>query len=466
MTALTFFGAAGTVTGSRFILEHKGKKLLIDCGLFQGLKENRLKNWEPFPVAPAGIDRVLLTHAHIDHSGYIPRLCRDGFSGPIHCTHATSELSAILLRDSAHLQEEDAFWANKKGFTKHEPALPLYTSDDAERSLDLFAPAHYGEDIYDDTDIRIKFRDSGHILGSAFIDLKTTQGHTGRKMLFSGDLGRPDIPILKDPVQVYNVDYLILESTYGNRLHDEGSPPERLARIINESIDRGGVLVIPSFAVGRTQTLLYVIRELEEQGKIPSVPVFLDSPMALEAIEVFERRIDDQDLTSRVQTLKGKNIFHPRRLQPCRTQTESKTINNVKDQAIIISSSGMGTGGRILHHLAHRLPYPANTILFIGYQAEGTRGKSILSGNPTVKIHGTLIPIKAHIENFTGYSGHADYNEILAWLMGFNRPPEKTFIVHGEPDAASALTEKIRGMFGWDVVIPGYGDRFELDMGG
>ena len=466
MTALTFFGATGTVTGSRFLVEHRDEKLLIDCGLFQGTKANRLRNRDPFQSPPVEIDRVLLTHAHIDHSGYLPRLCREGFKGPVHSTHSTADLCEILLRDSAHLQEEDAFWANKKGFTKHEPALPLYTAGDAEQAIGLFAPVHYGENLYTDGGMRVKFRDSGHILGSSFIDMKTTTGNGARKLLFSGDLGRPDIPILKDPVQVYDVDYLVLESTYGNRLHDDCSPSDELARVITESMDRGGVLIIPSFAVGRAQTLLYVIRELEDAGKIPSVPVFLDSPMAIEAMEVFEQRISDQDLTSRLETIRGKRAFHPRGLNLCKTRTESKTINAVDSRAIIISSSGMATGGRILHHLLHRLPDEANTILFIGYQAEGTRGKTIIEGSPTVKIHGSRVPVNAHIENFSGYSGHADYNEILAWLMGFNRPPEKTFLVHGEPDAASGLADRIRERFGWEVVIPGFGERFELDMGG
>ncbi len=464
MARITFYGATGTVTGSRHLLELNGHQYLIDCGLFQGKKENRLKNWEPFPVSPGEIERVFLTHAHIDHTGYLPRFCKDGFIGQVHCTPPTHQLSEIMLKDSAHLQEEDARWANKKGFSKHKPALPLYTVDDAEAALQLFAPIEYGDELFLDDTTRVKFKDAGHILGSAFLDIKTRIGRHPRKILFSGDIGRPARPILRDPVQAFNVDYLVLESTYGNRLHEENHPDDDLARIINESVERGGVLLIPAFAVGRTQTLLYVIRELEEQGKIPTLPIYVDSPMAIDATHIFEQRAADENLTSRILLLEGVKIFHPKRLHICKSRHESKAINKITNRAIIISASGMATGGRILHHLVQRLPEERNTILFIGYQAEGTRGRTILEGHPTVKIHGEHIPVNARIETMTGYSGHADYREILAWLMGFNRPPEKTFIVHGEPDASAALAEKIREQFGWDVVVPQFGESYELDL--
>jgi metallo-beta-lactamase family protein len=464
MAKLTFYGATGTTTGSRFLLELGERKILIDCGMFQGPKANRLKNWDKFPVPPAEIDRILLTHAHIDHTGYLPRLCRQGFSGPVHCTDATHDLCEILLKDSAHLHEEDAYWANKKGYSRHKPAQPLYTVKDAEKSLSLFAPLHYGEGLYIDDTARVKFKDAGHILGSALIDIKTGDNRRGRKILFSGDIGRPDKQLLKDPVQVFSVDYLILESTYGDRLHDEASPVDELARVINESVERGGVLVIPSFAVGRTQTLLYLIRELEEQDKIPSLPVYVDSPMAIDTTDIFRKRISDFDIASRVLTLKGVEIFRPRQLHLCETREQSKAINERQSQAIIISSSGMVTGGRVLHHMVQRLPHPENTILFIGYQASGTRGRSILERQPSVKIHGRQIPIKAGVEKISGFSGHADYNEILAWLLGFDRPPEKTFIVHGEPESSTALAEKIREKLGWEVVIPDFGQTFEIEL--
>jgi len=464
MAQLTFLGANGTVTGSRFLLDAEKIKLLIDCGLFQGLKQDRLKNWEPFPVPPAEIDRVLLTHAHLDHSGYLPRFIKQGFAGKVHCTWSTFDLCKLMLRDSGHLQEEDAYWANKKKFSKHEPALPLYTVEDAENSLKYFDPVFYGQDLFVTDSLRVEFRDAGHILGSSFVDIKNTANNRIRKILFSGDLGRPSRPILRNPVQVFEVDYLVLESTYGDRLHDPKPPEEELARVINESVKRGGSLVIPSFAVGRTQELLFCIRELEEQGKILSLPVFVDSPMAIDATMVFEKRKGDYDLESRVLELEGKNILKTRQMKFCRSTEESKQLDEQKNPGIIISASGMVEGGRILHHLAHRLPHPQNTVLFIGFQAAGTRGRTIVEGKPTVKIHGQQIPIRAKIENISGFSAHADYNETLAWLMGFNRPPLKTFIVHGEPEAAKALAEKIKNRFGWDVIIPKFKESFEIDF--
>lgn len=418
MPRLIFLGATGTVTGSRFVLETEERRLLIDCGMFQGLKKNRLKNWDPFPIPPSEIDRVFLTHAHIDHSGYLPRFCKDGFTGKIHCTYATHDLCEIMLRDSGHIQEEDAYWANKKGFSKHRPARPLYTVEDAEKALSHFEPLYYGQDLFVTDGLRVKFRDAGHILGSSFVDVKTMRENQTRRILFSGDVGRPARPILRDPVQVFEVDYLVLESTYGNRLHDQNSPQEELARVINESTERGGVLVIPAFAVGRTQELLFNIRELEEQERIPSLTVFVDSPMAIDVTSVFERSKADYCLSARTQALNGKRILRPKQIQFSRTREQSQAINNETNHAIVISASGMVTGGRILHHLKYRLPNPNDTILFIGYQAEGTRGRTILEGEPEVKIHGKQIPIRAKIENISGFSAHADYNEILAWLMG------------------------------------------------
>jgi metallo-beta-lactamase family protein len=368
------------------------------------------------------------------------------------------------LRDSAHLQEEDAYWANKKGFSKHKPALPLYTAGDAQEALGQFSPLYYGEDFFVGDNIRIKFKDAGHILGSAFVEFKANHGRDSSKILFSGDLGRTERPILREPVQVYNVDYLILESTYGDRLHEEISPAEELRSIIGESIDRGGVLVVPSFSVGRAQTLLYLIRELEEQEQIPSLPIYVDSPMAIDATDIFEKRISDQDLMSRILTLKGKEIFRPKQLHLCKSRDQSKAINKQKSPAIIVSASGMATGGRILHHLRQRLPFPENTILFIGYQAIGTRGRTILEGKSEVKIHGESVPIRSKIESISGFSGHADYNEILAWLMGFNKPPEVTYIVHGEPEASISLADRIRERFGWNVEIPDFGESFEIAL--
>lgn len=464
MASLTFWGAVDTVTGSRFLLEIDGKKNLIDCGLFQGPKKNRLRNWEPFPVDPKEVERVLLTHAHIDHSGYLPRFCRDNFKGKIHSTHATRDLCDIMLRDSAHIQEEDARWANKKGFSKHKPALPLYTLENAEHALSHFAPYHYGEDFYLSDSIRVKFKDAGHILGSAFIDIKRVNGKSSRKILFSGDFGRPDRPVLREPDQVYNVDYLIIESTYGDRLHEDVDPYEQLTQVINETVKRRGVIVIPAFSVGRTQTLLFALRELEEEGKIPTLPIYMDSPMAIATTKVFEEQVTGLNLSARKLILEGKSIFKPKYLHVCESVNDSKAINQVSEKAIIISASGMATAGRILHHLTARLPERQNTILLIGYQAQGTRGRALLEGNPTVKIHGKEVSVRAKVENISGFSGHGDYGVILAWLMAFNKPPETTFIVHGEEIASQALANRIKGKFGWNVVIPKFSEKFKLEF--
>jgi len=464
MATLTFWGATGTTTGSRFILEVNGSKFLIECGMFQGSKENRLRNWDRFPVKPSTIDRVFFTHAHFDHTGYFPKFCREGFRGLAHCTYATHELCKLLFLDSAHIQEEDARWANKKGFSKHKPAKPLYTTADAERSLDHLSPLQYGEDLYLGNDLRIKIKDAGHILGSGLVDIKTGSGKESKKIVFSGDLGRPSRRFLRDPTQVFNVDYLVVESTYGNRLHDRKSPIEELVRVINESVERGGALIIPSFAIGRTQNLLYVIRELEECGRIPSLPVYIDSPMAIDATEIFENRISDMNIASRLARLNGVNILRPKNLHICESRTDSKEINNIKKEAIIIAASGMVTGGRILHHMVHRLPDEKNTVLFIGYQARGTRGRTIVEGSETVKIHGRQIPIAASVESISGFSGHADYNEILAWLTGFNKPPRMTFVVHGEQESSQALADHIKSRLGWDVAIPEFGQSFDIDL--
>ncbi|MDP8220930.1 MAG: MBL fold metallo-hydrolase [Candidatus Stygibacter frigidus] len=463
MAKITFHGATGTVTGSRFQLEIDDKNIMVDCGMFQGMKENRRKNWEPFPVPPASFDHIFITHSHIDHCGFLPRFVKEGFHGRIISSKATADLCEVVLRDSAHLQEEDAKWANKKGFSKHSPAEPLYNGEDAEKTIPLFKPVFYG-DIYQLSDnTRVKFHDSGHILGASLIDFKTTKNNTSRKILFSGDLGRPEIPVLNDPDQVYNVDYLILESTYGNRTHSDVDAAADLERVINESHQRGGVLVIPAFSVGRTQTLLYLIRELEEDGKIPKMPVYVDSPMAIEALQIFNNHIQDFDLFARMQKMQGKDIFRTADLHICRSKEESISINDVKSNAIIISASGMVSGGRILHHLARTLPDSKNTVLLIGYQAEGTRGRTLQEKKETVTIHGKHVPITAKVEMIDGFSGHADYFEMLAWLMAFNKPPQKVFIVHGNPEASAAMADHIRKTYKWDVVVPVLGESFILD---
>lgn len=465
ISTLQFMGAVETVTGSRHFLETRGKQLLIDCGLFQGRKENRLKNWDPFPIAPDSIDAVILTHAHIDHIGYLPRLVKDGYRGPIYATHPTVELADTLLRDTAKLQQEEAKWANKRGFSKHHPALPLYTEQDAERVLERLQGVSYGEAFTPVEGVRAKYRDMGHILGSAYLDLKTTDREDAqRKIVFSGDIGRPVDTILRPPSQPYNVDYLVMESTYGDRLHKPTDVRQQLANAINDSVERGGALMIPAFAVGRSQSLLYLLREMETENEIPTLPIFLDSPMALKALEAHQNHLRDLNLTCRAKSLAGTDIFSPRKLKLISHVNQSKALNALEGPAIIIAGSGMATGGRILHHMKQRLPDPSNTVLFVGYQAEGTRGRDLVEGKESIRMFGADIPVRAHIVSVDGFSGHADYNEMLAWLMAFNKPIKKAFLVHGEPDASEALGKRIQSEYGWNPILPKIGQRFEIDF--
>ncbi|MBK1877179.1 MBL fold metallo-hydrolase RNA specificity domain-containing protein [Pelagicoccus mobilis] len=464
-STLTFLGAAGTVTGSRHLLETRGKRLLIDCGLFQGPKQNRLKNWDPFPIDASSIDAILLTHAHIDHIGYLPRLVKEGFRGPVYATHPTVELAHILLRDTAHLQTEEAKWANKKGYSKHQPALPLYTERDAERATDLLRGVSYGDEFEPISSIITKYRDVGHILGSAFLGLKTADREDEqRKLLFSGDIGRPHDVILRPPSQTYNVDYLVMESTYGDRLHDPDDVRSALRDALNEALTRGAPILIPSFAVGRSQSLLYLIRELEEAGEIPSVPVFLDSPMALKALQTHENHIRDLNLSCRRNYLSGTDIFSPKRLTLVSKQSDSKALVRQNGQCIIIAGSGMATGGRILHHLRQHLPNPHATVLFVGYQAEGTRGHAIREGKPQIKMFGQYVDVRAQIRSIDGFSGHADYLEMLAWLMAFNKPVKRVFLTHGQPEASEAFGIRIREQFNWPVTLPRENQPFEIDF--
>jgi metallo-beta-lactamase family protein len=452
---LSFLGAAGTVTGSRHLFETRDKKILVDCGLFQGPKRLREKNWEPFPVSAQSLDAIVLTHGHIDHIGFLPAVVKAGFAGPIYCTEATADLAHIMLPDTGHLQEEEAKWRNKKKRTKHHPAKPLFDENDARAVLPLLQPVPYGSHFAVAPGVRGKFRDMGHILGSASVDFKSRDLDRSRKIVFTGDIGRPKDNLLRAPEQVYNIDYLVMESTYGNRLHAPADPVTEIARVINETMERDGVLVIPAFAVGRSQTLLYVIRQLEDAGAIPAgIPVYLDSPMAIEALKVHRRHIADLNLSCRAESLAGDQIFRPRNLNLSLTRDNSKAINEVRNRAIIISASGMCTGGRIVHHLAERLPHARHTVLFIGYQAEGTRGRTILEGKPSVRLYGQDTEIKARIERIEGFSGHADYNEMMAWLLGLNRAPERVFLVHGEPENAAAFAERLREKFKFDVSVP------------
>ncbi len=451
---LTFLGATGTVTGSKYLLEHEDKKILIDCGLFQGLKELRLRNWEKLPVDPASIDAVLLTHAHIDHSGYIPLLVKRGFKGKIYCSGATFDLCAILLPDSGYLHEEDAKRANRYAYSKHKPALPLYTRKDAEESLKQFKAVGFDKPRHLEGGLTFTLGRSGHILGSAFIRVSDEQ----TSILFSGDLGRANDPVMKPPVHMQSVDYLVLESTYGDRLHEDSHPLDKIGEIIRKTVARGGSVIIPAFAVGRTQSILYYIHELKQAKAIPAaIPVFLDSPMAINATQLLCRHQNDHRLSEKLCT----DACHVAKY--VHTAEESKALDSGNGvPAVIISASGMATGGRILHHLKHFIGDPRNTILFTGYQAAGTRGARLVHGEGEIKIHGRMWPVRAQVEELHNTSAHADYGEILDWLRHFQEPPRKVFITHGEPAAASSLQMKIEEHFGWHAVVPDYLQTVEL----
>ena len=463
MASLQFLGAAGTVTGSKFLLDVGGSRALIDCGLFQGLKEMRLRNWETLPVNPASITWVLLTHAHIDHTGYLPRLVRDGFKGPVYATLGTADLLKILLPDSAKLQEEDADYANRKGFSRHTPALPLYTEQDANAALKLVQKVSYEQDVRLNKFLSARFVPAGHILGSSFIEILITEHDRDPvKVVFSGDLGRYDEPILNDPAPETEADYLLIESTYGDRLHDHANPKDRLAEIINETVARGGKIIIPAFAVGRTQTLVYFLRELEDEGRIPVLPVAVDSPMGAEATKLYSKHREDHDFDMNRLNNLNKNPLATRNFSLVQGRNGSKALKDQQGSAIIISASGMATGGRVVHHLAQWLPDRASSVIFVGYQAVGTRGRRLQDGEKQVKIHGQLVPVQAHIESIGSLSAHADCGEVMRWLAGFKRPPRKTFVVHGEAGSAVALRDRIVRELGWDVLIPTYKEVVEL----
>jgi metallo-beta-lactamase family protein len=459
---LTFYGATETVTGSKFLLEARGKRILIDCGLFQGLKELRQRNWEEPPLDPASVDAMVLTHAHIDHTGYVPRFVRQGFRGPIYGTSATADLLRILLPDSAHLQEEEAEFRNKHGRTKHKPALPLYTMEDADAALRLVRGLNLMQSHVLAPDLEFDLLHAGHILGSAFVRVRSE----GKTVLFTGDFGRFGTPIIKDPATVDHADFLLLESTYGNRLHGDRQGEAgklRLRDIIVETAGRGGTVLIPSFAVGRAQEVLYYMRELEDSGEIPILPVYVDSPMAIDAFEIFHDHTEEHDLAMNSVKSAGRNPLSTRNVQFTRTVPESKNINEHNFPAVIISANGMATGGRIVHHLMHRLPDARNSIVFVGFQAAGTRGRYLVEGARSIRIYGMDYPVRARIHSIQGFSAHGDYSEILRWLEGFKAPPTKTFLVHGEPRAIVGMKERIAGKYPrWPVVVPKYREAFEL----
>ncbi len=449
---ITFLGAAGTVTGSKYLLEYNNAKILIDCGLFQGLKELRQRNWQNH-IDAKNIDAIILTHAHLDHSGYIPLLVKNGFRGRIYCSHATKALCEILLPDSGYLQEEDAYLANHYNYSKHKPALPLYDLKDAKKSLEYFTPLDFESELKLKGGLSFTFSPVGHILGASFIYLKTEKG----TILFSGDVGRFNDPIMKTPSKIKDADYLVVESTYGDRLHSETDPEDELESIINSTIKGGGTVVIPAFAVGRAQNILYYIHKLKTENRISkNIPVYLDSPMAINATQIFHKFRNEHKLNEKEC------------MEVCTTATylktadQSKSLNDSTTPSIIISASGMATGGRVLHHLARLAPDNKNSIVFAGFQAKGTRGDRLTSGEKELKIHGEIILVRARVHNLSNVSAHADYSEMLEWLSDIKAKPKTIFITHGETKAAESLKQKIVAKFEWNCIIPKMEQSFEL----
>ena len=443
---LTFLGATNTVTGSKFLLSINDKKILIDCGLFQGLKELRQRNWTKFPVEPRTIDAVILTHAHIDHSGYLPVLIKNGFKGKVYCSGATKDLCSILLPDSGYLQEEEAKLANKYGYSKHQPAVPLYTRLDAEKSLEHFYELDFRKSHKIAEETYITLIPAGHILGATFIQVK----HYQTTLLFSGDLGRPNDPIMRAPSIMQSADFMVLESTYGNRLHKKVNPLDELSDIINRTVARGGTVIIPAFAVGRAQHLLYFMHLLKTDKRIPNVPIYLDSPMAKSATDIFRKHPELHRLSPELSNQVCEVATY------VTTKEESQALDQEGSPKIIISASGMLEGGRVLHHIRFFAPDAKNTVVFAGYQAAGTRGADMIGGKGEIKVFGESIPVNAEVQVLSNMSAHADYDEILDWLKNFNHHPRKIFITHGEPEAANALKEKIETRFKWRCVVPEY----------
>ena len=482
MISITFLGAAQTVTGSKYLLDNGQAKILVDAGLFQGLKELRERNWQDLPIAASAIDAIVLTHAHLDHCGYLPRLVKQGFRGRVFCTAGTKDLCSLVLPDSGKIQEEDAANANRHGYSKHQPALPLYTEADALNTLTYLQPVGYERAMPVAPGIEMDFVSAGHLLGSAYA--RVTTGNL--TILFGGDLGRFGRPVLPDPTMVDAADYLLVESTYGDRVHEDDGDGEKLASLIRETADRGGKMIVPAFAIGRVEELLYWIKRLEGQKRIPVLPVFVDSPMAVAALARYTERLRelDPDLQPEEQDeiaphspaahepkrVRQKEAHEERevcafcteRFRTIASAQESKELTASRMPAIVISSSGMATGGRVLHHLKAALPDERNTVVFAGFQAEGTRGRRLVDGETSVKIHGQMIPVRARIARVDSMSAHADSQEIVRWLRGFARPPKRTFIVHGEPPAMQALQALVTRELGWQTRAPAWNEKVDL----
>lgn len=458
-----FLGATSTVTGSRFLLDIGDFRVLFDCGLFQGLKQLRLRNWEPFPVDAASIDAVIISHAHIDHSGYLPKLVKEGFSGPIYCTPPTADLMELMLLDSAKLQEEEASYAFEKGFSRHSQPLPLYTTQDAQMVFPRFRKFPFGEKISLHDSVEIVFHEAGHLLGAAITEMLIRGDRHQKRIVFSGDLGRSNDLMLRAPAAIADADVLFIESTYGDKDNPSIDPAGDLERIVNETLKNNGVLLIPSFAVGRAQLLLYYFHQLMDADKIPDIPVYIDSPMATSATYLFYNypsyhkvRFNQHEFARKLET--NMLVF-------VKSSRHSKALNDIKSRAIIISSSGMMTGGRILHHMYHRLPNKQDTLLIAGYQAEGTRGRRLVDKEPEIKMFGEMVPVRCKVENITSFSGHADRNELFAWMRNFKDKPKMCFVVHGENPGIRNYAQRIRNEMQWNVVEPQYLESVSLFEG-
>jgi metallo-beta-lactamase family protein len=460
---IQFLGAAGVVTGSKHLINttedttgKTGMQVLIDCGLFQGQKEWREKNWQDPPLPAREIDAVILTHAHLDHTGWVPRLVKEGYRGPIYATPATVDLCGVLLADSGHLQEEDAAFHNKRKSSKHEPALPLYTMEEAQESMRYFRPVNFGETVPLLYGVSFRFVRASHIVGSSMVEIAAA----GKRLLFTGDIGRvrnseiaPGRVVHSGPTEGESADVLVMESTYGNRLHPHTDPRPEMAKLITDTVKRGGSIIVPAFAVERTQKFLFMIKEMMESGSIPRIPVFADSPMAIQAVKIFLKHSEEfSDETKQLIAKYGSPESWPS-FNFAVTPAESKKINETRYPCIIVSSNGMCMGGRIQHHLLQRLPDPRNLILFIGFQAVGTRGRQIKDGQPQVKIFGEIVPVRAHVAAIEQFSDHADTPELLEWLRTFKNQPGMTYLVHGEPAASEALRQAISQQLKWNVEI-------------
>jgi len=467
MAKISFYGGVGSVTGSKYLLESNGRKILIDCGLFQGERELRERNWQDPPFDPKEIDAVIITHAHIDHTGYLPRLVKLGFSGKVYTSRATADLMKILLLDSARLQDEEADYRNRHNLTRHEPALPLYDEQDARDTFDLLNPVPNTGEAHEIADgITASFRVAGHIIGASMVLVEMRNARPNGesiRFLFSGDLGHYDQPIINNPAPPPSCDYLMCESTYGDRLHGEATSEEKFSEIINAAFKRDAPILIPAFAVGRTQEILYLIRELEDKGKIPPMPVIVDSPMAAQATQVYNRFSEEHD--EEYASILAKKV-HPLRtdwMQTASTREESKRLNTLKGARIIVSASGMLTGGRVLHHALRILPDENATLIFVGYQAAGTLGRRIQSGESEVRVMKQWVPVRCHVEQVQEFSAHADWKTVLRWLKGLPNAPRAVFTTHGEPDAAAAMAGHIHDEYGWTVIVPQYQETIVLE---